>query len=327
MEPAQTVTTSTTEAATPAAAPVPPVSTSPESVSQESSPSSSTPTDTAEPTVESEDSALPDYGLQPLRPGKSTAKNPKSKSPGFDVGSWDGDISKLPTDVRDFVDVLARKKFSEIESEFQRKEAELSRAQKAEAQGKAGADERVTQLEKDLELYKLLAEGAEDPRVNELSQKLTDMESKYADVNRRYESMQKDADERWLNDFKSKHSDVFADKAKTDKMLSYIDAGWDEDAAAQLVSLTPEIAKAAADLIRQHKIPVDGHVLAIQHAKMQAGAVTAPRQPRPAAQITAGANGQRNSSRVPGGSLRELPRHEARQEAARLALVDSRRKA
>lgn len=327
MDPTQTVTTPTEAPASPAPSTAVSDAGSPFPASVEPAPPSSTPTDTAEPTVESEDSTPPDFGLQPLKPGKSTAKTPKSKTPGFDVGSWDGDISKLPPDVRDFVDVLSRKKFSEIEAEFQRKEAELTRAEKAQAQRAPGADARVAQLEKDLELYKLLAEGAEDPRVNELSQKLSDMESKYADVNRRYESMQKDADERWLNDFKTKHSEVFADKAKTEKMLGFIDAGWDEDAAAQLVSLTPEIAKAAADLIRQHKIPVDGHVLAIQHAKMQAGVVAAPRQPRPAAQITAGANGQRNSSRVQGGSLRELPRHEARQEAARLALVDSRRKA
>jgi len=317
-----------TEAATPAAAaPVSPVSTSPESVSQESPPSSSTP-DTSTEVFESEDSAPPDFGLQPLRSGaKSTGKNPTSKSSGFDVGSWDGDISKLPADVRDFVDVLSRKKFSAIESEFKQKEAELTRAQKAQAQAAPGADARVADLERELELYKMLAEGAEDPRVNDLSTKLADVERRYNDVNARYEAQQKEADERWFTDFKTRHSTIFSDKAKSEKLLGYVDQGWDEEAAAELVGLPDNLVQEAANLVRQHKIGLDGHVLAIQHVKMKSGASAPPRQARPAADLTSGANGQRNSSRVPGGSLRELPRHEARAEAARLALVDSKRRA
>lgn len=243
------------------------------------------------------------------------------------MGSWDGDISKLPDDVRDFVDVLARKKFSAIESEFQKKTSELERAQKAQSQAAPGADARVSDLERELELYKMLADGAEDPRVNELSTKLAEVERRYNDVNTRYEAQQKEADERWFTDFKSRHTTIFADKAKSEKLLGFVDQGWDEEAAAELVGMTDEMVRAATDLVKQHKIGLDGHVLAIQHIKLKSGAATPPRQARPAADLTSGANGQRNSSRVPGGSLRELPRHEARAEAARLALVDSKRRA
>lgn len=276
----------------------------------------------------------PDFGLRPLRESKtdSTARNNKNaaarKSAAFDLNAWDGDIQKLPADVRDFVDVLAKRKYSSIEAEFQAKQAELARAQKAEAQNKPGAEDRVAELEKELELYKLLAEGAEDPRVPELTTKVSEWESKYKALDSRFKTMQEEADTRWVSDFKAKHSEIFADKQKGQQLLSFIEQGWDEEAAAQLVGASEEIVRLATDLVRQHKLGHEGHVFAIQHAKMKLGVDLPARKARPAADLTSGATGQRNPSRVPGGSLRELPRHEARAEAARLALaVDNRRKA
>lgn len=270
----------------------------------------------------------PDFGLQPLRPDKnSTGRSKKSQSPQIDPNSWDGDLAKLPADVRSFVELLADKKYKAIEAEFTAKQQELSHAQRDDAQNKPGADARVTELEKELELYKLLAEGAEDPRVNELTGKLSEWETKYNALNTQFTAMRDAADQRWLTDYKAKHSEIFADKAKTDQLMGFVEQGWDEEAAAQLVGASSELVRMATDLVRQHKLGYDGHVFAIQHAKMKLGLTTAPRAPRPAAELTSGAHGQRNPSRVQGGSLRELPRHEARAEAARLALaVDNRRK-
>lgn len=281
--------------------------------------------------VEDEPVNPPDFGLQPFRPnGKSTAGNKKagaSTTKGFNVSQWDGDIQKLPEDVRDFVDVLARQKFSAIEAEFKAKQAELEKAFKAEAQNKPGADAKVEELQRDLELYKLLAEGAEDPRVADLSKKATEWEQKYAALNKQFETMQAENDNRWVTDFKAKHSEIFSDKAKTDQLLGFIEKGWDEEAATQLVGASEELVRTATELVKQYRLGYDGHAFAIQHAKMKLGADLGPRKARPAADITSGAQGQRNSSRVPGGSLRELPRHEARAEAARIALaVDNRRK-
>lgn len=301
-------------------------------------PPSSSPTTSAQ-SLESDDGPVadepvnpPDFGLQPFRPnGKSTAGNKKtgtSTTKGFNVSQWDGDIQKLPEDVRDFVDVLSRQKFSAIEAEFKAKQTELERAVKAEAQNRPGADAKVEELQRELELYKLLAEGAEDPRVADLGKKATEWEQKYTALNKQFESMQAENDQRWITDFKAKHADLFADKAKTEQLLGFIDKGWDEEAATQLVGASEELIRMATELVKQHKLGYDGHAFAIQHAKMKIGADVGPRKPRPAAEITSGAQGQRNSSRVPGGSLRELPRHEARAEAARIALaVDNRRKA
>lgn len=275
----------------------------------------------------------PDFGLRPLREkGDSTGRSKKStapaKSSAFDVNGWDGDIQKLPPDVRDFVDILAKRKYSSIEAEFTSKRNELERAYKAEAKQEPGAEARVAELEKELELYKLLAEGAEDPRVPELTSKATEWESKYNDLNSRFSKMQEEADQRWVTEFKAKHSELFADKEKSTKLLDYIEKGWDEEAAAQLVTASNDVIRMATDLIKAHKLGPEGHVFAIQHAKMKLGVDLPARKPRPAAELTSGATGQRNPSRVPGGSLRELPRHEARAEAARLALaVDNRRKA
>jgi hypothetical protein len=274
----------------------------------------------------------PDFGLRPLRErsdstGRSKKPATPAKSSAFDVNGWDGDIQKLPPDVRDFVDILAKRKYSSIEAEFTSKRGELERAYKAEAKQEPGAEARVTELEKELELYKLLAEGAEDPRVPEMTTKLSEWESKYNDLNSRFSKMQEEADHRWVTEFKAKHAEIFADKEKSTKLLDYVEKGWDEEAAAQLVTASNDVIRMATDLIKQHKLGPEGHVFAIQHAKMKLGVDLPPRKARPAAELTSGATGQRNPSRVPGGSLRELPRHEARAEAARLALaVDNRRK-
>ena len=283
-------------------------------------------------TVEDAPVDPPDFGLQPFRPnGKSTVgkKNSgTSTTKGFNISQWDGDIQKLPEDVRDFVDVLARQKFSAIEAEFTAKQAELEKAFKAEAENKPGADAKVEELQRELDLYKLLAEGAEDPRVADLSKKATEWEQKYAALNQQFTAMQAENDQRWVTDFKAKHAEIFADKTKTDQLMGFIEKGWDEEAATQLVGASEELIRTATELVKQHRLGYDGHAFAIQHAKMKLGADLGPRKARPAADITSGAHGQRNSSRVPGGSLRELPRHEARAEAARIALaVDNRRKA
>lgn len=292
----------------------------------ESSPTPMTPDGIPEGTEVGE--TAPDFGLQPLRSDKnSTGRSKKSAPNQFNPADWDGDLTKLPADVRSFVELLADKKYKAIEAEFAAKQQELVKAQNDDAQNKPGADARVEELEKELGLYKILAEGMEDPRVNELTNKLTEWESKYNALNAQFSTMRDDADKRWLSDYKSKHAEIFADKAKSEQLLSFVEQGWDEEAAAQLVGASSELVRMATDLVRQYKLGYDGHIFAIQHAKMKMGISTTPRTPRPAAELTSGAHGQRNPSRVQGGSLRELPRHEARAEAARLALaVDNRRK-
>lgn len=320
---ADTVTTETTAPVTQSSQLS--ASTSPES-SAPSSTEATTPDGIPEGTEVGE--TPPDFGLQPLRADRnSTGRNKKFTQSQFDVSNWDGDTGKLPADVRSFVELLADKKYRAIEAEFTSKQQELSRAQKDDAQNKPGADARVEELQKELELYKLLAEGAEDPRVNELTGKISEWETKYNALNSQFMAMRDDADKRWFSDYKAKYSDIFADKTKTDQLLGFVEQGWDEEAAAQLVGASSELVRSAADLVKQYKLGYDGHVFAIQHAKMKLGLNAAPRAPRPAAELTSGAHGQRNPSRVQGGSLRELPRHEARAEAARLALaVDNRRK-
>ena len=61
-------------------------------------------------------------------------------------------------------------------------------------ENKPGADAKVEELQRDLELYKLLAEGAEDPRVADLSKKATEWEQKYAALNKQFETMQAEND-------------------------------------------------------------------------------------------------------------------------------------
>lgn len=247
----------------------------------------------------------------------------KSKAPAlgtpekFDASKWDGNVDSLPESSREYARLAADRVTTSLQ-------AQIDEARKAGM----GNSEAMKELQKELDVYKLLSEGLEDPRVGTLTDRLKEIESssktwqeKHAAMESQLRSYQDAEDQKWVNDFKEKHSSLLSDKAKSTQFFSLCDGGWEEEAATQLVAGTPELLKEAESIVNRFKLGPDGHVFAIQHARMKLGIDIAPRVPRVAATITNGSQGGvKTASRVGGGSVRDLPRDQARREAASLAL-------
>jgi len=297
-----TVASPSVSAPAPAVSSSAPATSSPVSTPKASAPSSSTTTvSKSQPSPVSSKSKAPTLGT----PEK------------FDASKWDGDVESLPESSREY----ARLATDRVTANLQ---AQIDEARKAGTSG----SEAMKELQKELDIYKLLSEGLEDPRVGTLTDRLKEIESssktwqeKHAAMESQLRSYQDAEDQKWVNDFKEKHSSLLADKAKSNQFFSLCDGGWEEEAATQLVAGTPELLKEAESIVNRFKLGPDGHVFAIQHARMKLGIDIAPRVPRVAATITNGAQGGvKTASRVGGGSVRDLPRDQARREAASLAL-------
>lgn len=293
----------TASVSAPASTPAPaPAASSPASAPKASAPSSSTTTASkSQPVSSSSKSKAPALGT----PEK------------FDASKWDGNVDSLPESAREY----ARLATDRVTANLQ---AQIDEARKAGTSG----SEAMKELQKELDIYKAISEGLEDPRVATLTDQLKEIESssktwqeKYAAMETQIRSYQDAEDQKWVVEFKEKHSDMLADKAKSNQFFSLCDGGWEEEAAAQLVAGTPELLKEAEDIVNRFKLGADGHAFAVQHARMKLGIAIAPRTPRVAATITNGAQGGvKTASRVGGGSVRDLPRDQARREAANLAL-------
>lgn len=262
----------------------------------------------------------------------AAAPSPKGKgleSKGFDLSKWDGAIETLPEDSRALAQAIVDRHVGKVKTEFTAKESELAKAREEfEKTGKASWEKKVADLEGDLRIYKALAEGSEDPRVQELSDRVTMAEKSAVSWKQKHDVLQSEqtkaqqaADQKWAIDFKERNKDMLADPARKQSFFNLCEkGGWEEEAAAQLVG-QPENVVARAKAIRDELgLSFPGHVSAVKYAKMEAGNVSAPRKPRPAAEVTHGSDGQKTGGRVEGGSVREMNRSDARREAARVAL-------
>lgn len=252
--------------------------------------------------------------------GKVVAKPAASGPPAkveFDVSKWDGNVDTLPETSREYARLAVDRSSVALR-------AEIEAAKTSGSDGEA----KLAELQNELAIYKAVAEGLEDPRLGTLTEQLAKIEASSKTWQEKHEAAQKqlkayqDADDqKWVNEFKETHKDMLADKAKSKQFFGLCEEGWEEEAAAQLVAGTPELLKEAESIVNQFKLGQDGHAFAVQHARMKLGIAVAPRTPRVAATITNGAQGgQKTGSRIEGGSVRDLPKDQARREAARSAL-------
>lgn len=251
---------------------------------------------------------------------KSVAKAPTTGTPAkqeFDVSAWDGSIDTLPESSREYARLAVDRTTAALQAQID----------EARSSGE-GSSQALKELQSELEIYKTISEGLEDPRVASLTERLNEIEAsskswqeKHAAIESQLKAYQAAEDQKWVNEFKEKHADMLNDKAKSAQFFGLCDQGWEEEAAAQLVAGTPELLKEAESIVNQLRLGMDGHAFAVQHARMKLGIAVAPRTPRVAATITNGAQGNaKTASRVGGGSVRDLPKDQARHEAASLAL-------
>jgi hypothetical protein len=154
-------------------------------------------------------------------------------------------------------------------------------------------------------------------------QKYTDLEAKHTALSKEMEAHYEAAAKTYADGYKERHKDIIADPVKRTELVSLLDQGWDDEAAAQLVGTSSQLRERALALVAEHGLKGTGHRLAVQQAKAELG--RKGNESSTSALLTAGARGTVNPSHKPANDIRGLSRDDARHEAARLALVHSKR--
>jgi hypothetical protein len=276
------------------------------------------------PTNPSEGAAPASGGAAPATvvesaPAPGTAAEP----PQFDVAAWDGKVETLPEQHRPIAQAYIERKGRDLESGYTRKFQDLADERKKFEADKSGWEAKREELEETLRLYKALAEGADDPRLATTQKELETanaerklLKEQFETLRKEYEAATQQADQAWLADYKQRHQTLYDDPAKRADLAALVDAGWEPEAAADLVELPDDVREAAAEIARTNKLGPERHRLAVEHARLRSGGPATSAAPRRTAVATAGAHRQANPSSVP-GSMRDLPLHDARKEAAR----------
>ena len=246
-------------------------------------------------------------------------------NPEFDHESWDGNLDSLPEHLHGPVSFLHRqleggytKKFQSLADE--RKAFETSQGEAATGQD-TWADEKEA-LSQELDLYKRLMGGEEDPRIAEWQGKHGELETTHNGLRTEFNDyrtavdadIQKDADE-YAARFREQHSEIFDDEAKRGKLVQIMQNGWEPENAAKLVGQTPRLLGLATKLKNQGTDPS----LAIEHAMLKLGEL-AKRKPRTAATLTAGAESSNNPESTQKRITHTTTNRDARSMAAREAM-------
>jgi hypothetical protein len=215
----------------------------------------------------------------------STASTPEETKPDFDWSSWDGTQESLPDDARSW-----HEKFS---AHYAPKITTL--------------EEQVREAAAQKSYYDALVQGLEDPRVTELTQKLTQAQASLDEMKRTHEitasehkkltdqiqAAKKQEVEAQITTFFEKHKETLADATKyalfdelTDDEKS--SAYFEFDDAIRLVNASPAVLAEAKNL-RAQGVPSSR---AVEIAEKYIAAVEP--QARRGATIVAGAGGKRS---------------------------------
>jgi len=246
-------------------------------------------------------------------------------SPEFDHESWDGNLDSLPGHLHGPVSFLHR----QLEGGYTKKFQSLADERKAfeTLQAEAGngsnewADEKEA-LSQELDLYKRLMGGEEDPRIAEWQGKHGELDTTHQGLQTEFDDyrtaveadIKKDAEE-YASRFRERHSEIFDDDTKRAKLVQIMESGWEPEDAAKLVGHTPRLLGLATKLKSQGTDPS----LAIEHAMLKLGALS-NRKPRPAATMTAGAESSNNPESIQKNITHTTSNRDARSMAAREAM-------
>ena len=238
---------------------------------------------------------------------------------GFDASAWDGNFDVLPEILRKPVGFLHK----QLESGYTRKFQDLADQRKAfDAERSDLETLRKTQAEiqEERDLLRSILGGAEDPRLGQytvenerLKNEMGGLQQEF-DQFKAYVEAEVDAQAaEYAEQYKNKHAHIFKSENKRAQLGTLLDSGWDPDAAARLVGQNGKTIE-IADALRLKGTPSE---VAVEHALMKAG--KRKRAPRPAAQLTSGAENRNNPASVRGAQAARNPR-EARLNAAREAV-------
>lgn len=244
----------------------------------------------------------------------------------FDPSTWDGNIDALPEYLKGPVQYLHRN----LESGYTKKFQDLSEQRKTFESERdtwtTTRDEWETtrsELESERDLLKHLLEGHEDPRLGKLSESNAKLQADIVQLQKKYDDYQQivqaDIEEQsrvYAERFKAEHKEVFESDVKRQQLTNLLAANWTPETAVKLIGKEEKTIALATEL-RDKGAPPE---LAVEHALLKFGSV-AQRAPRPAAQLTAGAESRNNPASAPGDTVHQAKsNHEARQLAAREAI-------
>tara|TARA_R100001082_G_scaffold104280_1_gene75503 strand:+ start:536 stop:1465 length:930 start_codon:yes stop_codon:yes gene_type:complete len=280
-------------------------------------------TSTAETSVESPESNPASPDNHTALGGSSAEERLSATTPdplsGFDASVWDGNMDVLPEILREPVGFLHK----QLESGYTKKFQDLAEQRKAFDTERADLEAlKKTQIEiqEERDLLRSILGGAEDPRLGQytaenerLKNEMGSLQSEF-DQFKEYVEAEVDAQAaEYAEQYKKKHAHIFKSENKREQLGGLLDAGWDPDAAARLVGQNEKTIE-IANALRSKGTPSE---VAVEHALMKAG--KRKRAPRPAAQLTSGAENRNNPASVRGAQAPRNPR-EARLSAAREAV-------
>lgn len=220
--------------------------------------------------------------------------------PEFDFDGWGGELDSLPEMYRPMGTKLNEHWSAKIEEHSQ----------------------DFTDLQK---LNEALLLGHEDPRLGEQQTQLTELQEKYKTQSEEYsqfkasiEKLYEDEAQRYVREFREKHSDVFEDDAKSAQLQSLIEGDWEPDVAVKLLTLGEEGVK-LAQAAKADGVP-DSYAVRLAEATIAKAQVKARVEPRAGARITSGATASTTPNQVDRGLGDARSLDEIRTIAARRAL-------
>lgn len=237
----------------------------------------------------------------------------------FDPGAWDGNIEALPESLRQPVGFLHK----QLESGYTKKFQDLSEQRKAfevEQAKYKDFDAKRREVLEERDLLRSILGGAEDPRVSQFSTENESLKEKMGMLQSEYDNfksfVEADIDaqaEQYAEQYKQRNAHIFKSDEKRARLGNLLEQGWDPDAAARLIGQSEKTIE-IANALRLKGTPGE---VAVEHALLKAG--KSKRNPRPAAQLTSGAENRNNPASVRGTQASRSPR-EARLLAAREAV-------
>ena len=244
-------------------------------------------------------------------------------APEFNPESWDGNIDALPENLRGPIQFLHRqleggytKKFQELADQRKSWDADKELHSRDAVRWKVERDEIVNERN----LLKTLLDGHDDPRITELTQKNTEYKEQLATLQNEYEQFQALVDtdvqtqaEDYAKRFRESHADIFDSAEKRTQLSALMKEGWGPETGAKLVGQAEQVVTLANEL-REKGTPED---ISVEHALLS---LNQPRAPRPAAQLTSGAESRNNPESISRDSINLNNPNEARFAAARAAL-------
>lgn len=266
-----------------------------------------------------------DTGTPPAAPSTEEAP-PTDTPPEFDFDAWDGEDYEVLPDPHKKVATKVHERWEKKHKDAEDQALELR--------------EQLREAQENRSLYDALLAGDPDPRIAQAEARATAAErqileqiaafenekKQWGEEKTGWESWQKEQAKKYAESFRQRHPEFESNEELRKEIVRLMKAGWDDEVAADLLIKHPKEVWAEAERLRSEGVP-DQHAVKFALATYEKQKAEAP-QPRPGAQITAGATGSGHSAPARTDSLSTARSFaQKRQIAISNSMARARRKA